>query len=185
MEVLSLTPGSESNIVIAVSQKLQVQDYVVRRESTASLSVIDRLRRQVIKDAEEINDSLLGMEMMSAVEASDNDDATSPRTDSSASGPDATVPADAIDFYSINRLPVDVSFIEFDPETPSHEILMQFQRLNLLYACALVLLSIEPFSNPVSQLRNSFGQGEVLWNNHARSSSETFWFVYDVINFKT
>jgi hypothetical protein len=157
VKVLSLTPGSESNIVIAVSQKLQVQDYVVRRESTASLSVIDRRRRQVIKDAEEINDSLLGMEM-SAVEASDNDDATSHRTDSSASGPDATVPADAIDFYSPNRLPVDVSFIEFDPETPSHEILMQFQRLNLLYACALVLLSVEPFSNPVSQLRNSFGQ---------------------------
>jgi hypothetical protein len=101
--------------------------------------VIDRLRSKVIKDAEEINDSLLGVEM-SPVGAEDDIPASSSSSDPSALEPQRAAPADSIDFYSPERLPVDVSFMEFHPQTPPHEILLQFQRLNLLYACARWML---------------------------------------------
>ena len=128
---------TESKIILAVSQKLQIQDYVIRRGSIGPKSVIDRLRHKVIKDTEEINDSLLGMEM-SPIEAPDQGAASSSASsnDASAPGAESAAQADAIDFYSPNRLPVDVSFMEFDPQTPPNEILLQFQRLNLLYVRA-------------------------------------------------
>ena len=130
---------SESKIVLAVCQKLQIQDYVARRGSASAHSVIDRLRSKVIKDAEEINDSLLGVEM-SPVDAADDIPASSSSSDPSALETQRAAPADSIDFYSPERLPVDVSFMEFHPQTPPHEILLQFQRLNLLYACARWML---------------------------------------------
>jgi hypothetical protein len=134
---------TESKIILAVSQKLQIQDYVIRRGSNGPKSVIDRLRHKVIKDTEEINDSLLGMEM-SPIEAPDQGAASSSASsnDASAPGAESAAQADAIDFYSPNRLPVDVSFMEFDPQTPPNEILLQFQRLNLLYAAARPMLYV-------------------------------------------
>jgi hypothetical protein len=101
--------------------------------------VIDRLRSKVVKDAEEINDSLLGVEM-SPVDGADDVPASSSSSDPSALETQRAAPADSIDFYSPERLPVDVSFMEFHPQTPPHEILLQFQRLNLLYACARWML---------------------------------------------
>ena len=137
---------SDSKIVIAVSQKLQIQDYVHRKTSTSAASAIDRLRSKVIKDAEEINDSLLGIEM-SSVDGSDVAATTSSSSVASAALPDGAVPADSVDFYSPNRLPVDVSFMEFEPHTPPAEILLQFQRLNLLCAPALLLYAAATFSH--------------------------------------
>jgi len=151
----------ESKIVLAVCQKLQIQDYVARRGSAAAhSSVIDRLRNKVIKDAEENNDSLLGVEMSAA--GADDVPATSSSSDPSALEPQRAEPADSIDFYSPERLPVDVSFMEFHPQTPPHEILLQFQRLNLLYACARCMLhadacvSQNPPPPPPFQLRGGF-----------------------------
>jgi hypothetical protein len=71
---------------------------------------------------------------MSPVEKSDQSAATSSpsSSDSSAQGAESVEQADCIDFYSPNRLPVDVSFMEFDPQTPPTVVLLQFQRLNLL-----------------------------------------------------
>ena len=170
---------SESNIVIAVSQKLQIQDYVHRKTSTGSESAIDRLRSRVIKDAEEINDSLLGIEMLS-VEGSDGVDATSSSSAASSSLP-TVVPADAVDFYSPNRLPVDVSFMEFEPHTPPAEILLQFQRLNLLCACPRSSCLLRQCCHShSSQVRRGVRQGTVRRYHYTRGSCETIWFIYDL-----
>ena len=85
---------SESKIVLAVCQKLQIQDYVARRGSAAAHSVMNRLRSKVIKDAEEINDSLLGVEM-SPVGAEDDIPASSSSSDPSALETKRAAPADS------------------------------------------------------------------------------------------
>ena len=79
---------------------------------------------------------------MCSMDGDDGAAAASSSADASASQPQTAAPADAIDFYSPNRLPVDVSFMEFHPETPPDEILLQFQRLNLLYAAARPMLYV-------------------------------------------
>ncbi len=100
-----------------MSQKLQIQDYILRRGSAAPVSVIDRLRHKVVENSDEIDDSLLGVEMCS-MDGGDDAAATSSPSDSGAAQPRTAASADAIDFYSAIRLPVDVSFMEFHPETP-------------------------------------------------------------------
>ena len=112
---------------------------MTRKGSAAAQSVIDRLRHKVIKDAEEINDSLLGLEMTQVQGNDDTPVAASSCNPSALETQSSVLQADTIDFYSPERLPVDVSFLEFDPQTPPNEILLQFQRLNSLYACALML----------------------------------------------
>lgn len=152
-----LTAGlSESRIVIAVSQKLQIHDYISRQGSTGPVSIIDRLRHKVVKQSDEIDDSLLGMEM-SDMEAADDSAAASSSSDAGASASARGTSADTIDFYSPSRLPVDVSFVEFHPETPPNEILLQFQRLNLLYAPTACCCVHSASHSPPSQLRRGVG----------------------------
>ena len=143
-------------MVIAVSQKLQIDDYISRQGSTGPVGIIDRLRHKVVKQSDEIDDSLLGMEM-SDVETGDDSAAASSSSDAGAAASAAGTPSDAIDFYSPSRLPVDVSFVEFHPDTPPNEILLQFQHLNLLYAPPPAAVCNACLTAPPSQLRRSVG----------------------------
>jgi hypothetical protein len=120
---------------------------------------------------------------MSSIEDSDHSAASSCPTSSDPSAPasESVAQADSIDFYSPNRLPVDVSFMEFDPQTPPSVILLQFQRLNLLYVHPLKLSVAPPISHPsTSQLRRCVRQRTVLRHHNARGSRQAVWFIHDL-----